>query len=671
MVDSELTRFMVADLLKSGLAKERVKKLGVYPMSAAQLEGLAERPIGAGYAIPYPDFEGKKTQFARYKLLDRVVFRGSSMRYWQPPNTPPRLYVPPLIAWKDVLKNKDLEVWITEGEKKAASLCALGVPCVAVSGVWAWTSKKFQQSLIPELRVLMPRSMVLCFDSDAEENPSIKGALTALAIQIERLGGSVRLCQLPQVKKQEKTGLDDFIVHYKKSALKELAALDKEPLGLSAALHALNLELMYVEEQQQFFHTKTQKFSHALLLINTIMADRMITVYDRAGQAKQINAAAEWVKWPQRRLAPRIEYQPGKPQSLEDGSYNLWKGWGVEPKEGDTKPFDELFAYLSSELTLEQRTWWLQWMAYPLQHPGVKLFSACLIYSHHHGTGKSVLGYTLGRIYGENYVEVTQENLHSAFNDWARCRQFILGDEITGSDRRSDADKLKHLITRPKILVNQKFQPVYEIADTCNYLLTTNQPDAIFIEKTDRRNFIVEISGEPLSKAFYAVYDRFYKSDKGAAAVFHKLLNVNLAGFDPHAAAPQTEAKEAMRVISGSEADGMIRDFLTNPGAVLKIGSVPVGRELLTLKEIQDLLDPTGRLGRMQIARALRRLNTPPPFLVRARDGMKYLYAVKNFDHWIKADHATRAAHYDGELMKKENQRKNQRAKIQGKSATR
>jgi hypothetical protein len=494
--------------------------------------------------------------------------------------------------------------------------------------------------------------------------------LTALAVEIERLGGSVRLCQLPALKKLPKTGLDDFIVHHKKNALKELAALDKDPLGLSAALRAINAEFMYVEEQQQFFHTKTQKFSNVQLLTSAVIADRVVTVYDRGGQAKLISAAVEWVKWPQRRVAPRIEYKPGESTSLPDGSYNLWKGWGVEPKNGDTGPFDEMVAFLGKDLTEEQRTWWLQWMAYTLQHPGAKLFSACVLYSHHQGTGKTALGYTLGRIYGENFIEVNQENLHSTFNDWARCRQFIVGDEITGSDRRSDADKLKHMITRDKILINQKYQPAYELVDTCNYWLTTNQPDAIYIEKTDRRNFVVETKGKPMSKVFYKEYDRFFKSDKGVAAVFYKLLHLDLANFDSSAAAPQTEAKEAMHVISGSEADGIVRDFLIAPEAVLKLGSSPISRELFTLKELQDLLDPSGRLGRLQIARAMRRQNVPPPFVVKVREGTKALYAVKNFDHWQRAGHHERAAHYDGELVKKERQREKQKEKIKGKRAT-
>jgi hypothetical protein len=157
MADKELTRFMLGDLRNSGLSPIHAKKLGCYPISGAALQDLAERFLGSGYVIPYHNYDGQKTTFSRYKLREVVHFKaGGSMRYWQPPKTPPKLYIPPLIDWDEVLENHDLEVWVTEGEKKAASLCALGVPCVAVSGVWAWTSKKFQQALIPELRAQMP-----------------------------------------------------------------------------------------------------------------------------------------------------------------------------------------------------------------------------------------------------------------------------------------------------------------------------------------------------------------------------------------------------------------------------------------------------------------------------------------------------------------------------------
>ncbi len=653
MVADFLTASMLDDLRKSALTAAHAKKLKLSVTSAETMSKLVGRPTSGGYELPYADFKGKQTGFSRYKLFAPVVFKTSKMRYWQPPKSPPKLYIPSLINWEKVIEDPKLEVWLTEGEKKAAALCALGVPCVAVSGVWAWTSKKFQQHLVPELKVLSPRPFVMCFDSDAEENVAVKGALSALAITLERLGCQVRICQLPPIKGREKTGLDDFIAKHKDNALKKLAELNKEPSGLSVALEALNAELMVVEEQQSPFHLKTRKFATPRLLVDLVMADRLVTTYDRAGNAKQINVAAEWLKWPQRRTVSRLTYAPGKSDTLEDGAYNLWKGWGVEPTTGSAKMFDELFAYMSKDLTPEQKTWWLQWMAYPLQHPGAKQYAAVLVYSHYQGTGKTLLGYTLGRIYGENAVEVAQDQLHSTFNSWARCKQFVIGDEITGSDKRSDADKLKHMITREALTINEKFQPTYELPDTCNYYLTTNQPDAVYVEKTDRRYFIVDVQDAPLPKPFYTAYDKWYRTDVGAGAVFARLLAVDLKGFDHQAQPPLTVAKEAMYETTGTEAESIVRDLLRDPKAALRLSGQSEACELFTLQQLQALIDPTGRTGRQQIGRALYKAGSPRAVITRIGvsddnnfGGCKALYAIRNFDRWKKASHAERAEHY-------------------------
>jgi hypothetical protein len=652
MADAKLLRLMHEDLKRSGLTPKDAKSLSLKPLDAQALQALAGFQTGPGYEIPYQDFQGSLIEFSRFKLFFPTSFKGREVRYWQPSKSLPHIYLPGLVNWKKVLEDPELEVWITEGEKKAAALCAQGVPCVAVSGVWAWTSKKQHQQILPELKALVPRSFVLCFDSDADDNPNIKGALSALAVELERLGGIVRFCKLPALKRGSKTGLDDFLVHHRKNGLAKLVEIPKEQMGLSAAMQALNNEVFYVEEQQLLFNLAVYKFCNPQQLTSVVMSNRRVTTYDRVGNPKEVNVAAEWLKWPHRKVVPSLTYAPGQPAHLPDGSYNLWKGWPVEPRKGDTMLFEELLTYLSQDLTDEQRTWWLQWMAYPLQHPGTKLFTACVVYSHFQGTGKTLLGYTLGRIYGENYVEATQENLHSSFNDWARCKQFIVGDEITGSDKRSDADRLKHMITRARVIINQKYQPAYELPDVCNYYLTTNQPDSLYVEATDRRFFVVETKQKPLSKTFYKAYDKFYKSEAGIAAIFQRLLDVDTHDFNPAAPAPQTAAKQAMHLISGTECDGMVRELLRSPQAVLQLGGQPVSRELFTLQELQLLLDPHERIGRMQIARSLRRLGAPPPFVTGLSNGAKALYCIANFERWLKASHAERVAHYENVLVR-------------------
>jgi putative DNA primase/helicase len=149
-----------------------------------------------------------------------------------------------------------------------------------------------------------------------------------------------------------------------------------------------------------------------------------------------------------------------------------------------------------------------------------------VLWSVHQGTGKTLLGYTLRDIYGDNAVEIKDKHLTSGFNTWARNRQFIIGDEVTSrSDKRDEADHLKGLITNEFVRINDKFIPEYTIPDVMNYIFTSNNPDAFFLESSDRRYFVWEIVGTPLPLGFYHQYDKWFKS-VGPSHLFHHLLTL-------------------------------------------------------------------------------------------------------------------------------------------------
>ena len=115
-----------------------------------------------------------------------------------------------------------------------------------------------------------------------------------------------------------------------------------------------------------------------------------------------------------------------------------------------------------------------------------------------HGTGKSTVGYTMGRIYGKNYVEIRDHDLNSLFNEWAENRQFVMGDEITGGEQKRDiADRMKSTITQKEIRINAKYVPSYTVPDRINYFFTSNHADAFFVEDTDRRYFVHQITADP------------------------------------------------------------------------------------------------------------------------------------------------------------------------------
>ena len=58
------------------------------------------------------------------------------MKYWQPAGSGIHLYILPSV--RAILSNPNIEIAITEGEKKAACLTQNGISTIGLGGVWSW-----------------------------------------------------------------------------------------------------------------------------------------------------------------------------------------------------------------------------------------------------------------------------------------------------------------------------------------------------------------------------------------------------------------------------------------------------------------------------------------------------------------------------------------------------
>lgn len=639
-----------ADLARSGLTKADARALRVRQLTAAATKRLTKRYHVPSYAIPYFDAQGREIDFYRLRFLEDVedVEEGKVLRYWQPPRTVPEVYLPPTVDWKKFLAG-DGELIITEGEKKAAAGAkVLGKAVVGLGGVFSFKSKAQRVPLLPALVPLVKnRRVVLCFDNDADPNPDVAAARRSLAHAVLRHGADPYKLLLPPGK-GFKVGLDDFLVARGAEAFGELELVK---VGEEAEFERLNEEVAFIEESHAYYHLATgMLFAEPRRLAQTTFADRSVIVYDQKGAPSEKNAMMEWIKWPNRRSHARLEYEPGRPRLNGGGAYNVWPGWGVEPRRGDASPFAELIEHIFRGAREEHRRWFTSWLAYPLQRPGAKLYTACLLFSLAEGVGKSLVGETMGRIYGRNFSAIQAAQLHSSFNGWAKHRQFVLGDEITGRDRREDIDRLKSIVTQETVLVNEKYQVPYAVADRANYLLTTNRVDALMMAGRDRRFFVHEITADPLPADFYTRYDAWYRSEAGAAALFWHLLHLPLNGFNPRAEAPQTLAKEEMAQLASGPAEYEVTALLRDPRRFL----LDSPRDLYTAHEVAALLRANSGTVTTPVAvgRALKAMGARS-FVVRlANGGTQRLVAVRNVDRWNRASHAERAAHYSGERHK-------------------
>lgn len=652
-------KLAVAKLASSGLTPGDIEALGMQVLTGPETAGIhssfrsaASLKINYYHPVtgaPLTARPGWDPFFRLRYLEDAGESNGKPLRYTQLPEAGCCAYFPTTINWKEVFDDLDQSIIITEGELKAAKTCDVGLPCIGLGGVWNFLSTKAWVGFLKELELVpwVKRRVYIIYDSDAVTKPNVIEALNKLAQELELRGAIPFTVLLPDVLDGGKTGLDDYLVHRSLEELVRLIQHSRQCLTLAQPLWDLNNEVAVVREPHAILEMKTGSLISPGAFKDSLYANRrvpeMLLKDDGSLSLKQQPLAATWLKWPFRREVGTLVYEPGQPRITEGNDWNMWERWGVLPAKGNMNPFFELVKHLFSTVGPEDMRWFLQWCAYPIQYPGTKLYTCVAIHGRKQGTGKSLLFYTLGKIYGPNFTEIKKEHLQGQFNSWSKYKQLILADDVTGHDKRDLADKLKALVTQKENRINTKYVPDYTMKDCVNWAFTSNAPDAFFLEDDDRRFFVHEVTVDPLPDKFFEIYDEWlWKSDKGAAAVHHYLKNLSLEGFNPRARALETSSKLRMIALGRSDLDEWVEKLKLDPESVLRVQKQKLARDLYTARELLALYDPTGshKVTSNGMARALRRagfhqaLEGSP---IRTDHGTDRYFVVRNFNTWRKA----------------------------------
>ncbi|HEO65763.1 MAG TPA: DUF3854 domain-containing protein [Spirochaetes bacterium] len=639
---------MINDLARSGLTKADAKKMGLVVCDEDRASVVLNSDFCTyGYLLPYFDISGKQTETLRFRFLnDLLNGKGKIVKYSQPKGTSPHLYFPPCIKWPAILKDVSTVITFTEGEKKAYKACKEGIPTIGLSGVWAFKSKRLNKKLIDDFKSidLKDREVHLCFDSDYQSNEEVLKALRMLAKEINRCGASVFNKALP-FNPYQKTGLDDYLLNHTVKQYHNLPLKEFEDIS---AVNELNSEVAYIKEVGKFYILKHGLFVGGTALKNDVYTNRTIVDGD-----KMINVAGQWLCSPGRREHIRLTYKPGQPRITDLNEYNLWEGWACEPQKGSVRPF--MFAV--SKMfggDKELIKWFLDWAAYPIQYPGTKMLTAVLIQSIGQGTGKSSLGMCLGAMYGRNYKLIDDEQLSMSYNEWAVNKQFVVGDEISGKDKKSEADKIKNLITRPTVTINKKWAPTYEIPDCISYYFTSNHVDALNLEPDDRRVFVYMLALDNyLTHAQGKALERYHKQKTHTKYLLHYFAFEHKISkdFDYTARPPMTQAKADLIDHSLTDIERFLTHVKENAQFALAIDGVPIDRDLFTTAQIVSLYKRVSNKREVSLTAMGKALNKiffeGETYVVRTLTGTKRLHALRNVEKWNKSNGIERRDHYD------------------------
>lgn len=199
---------------ESGISEQAVAERGYRtvtdPRELTRLGFSDQQARCPGLLIPLYGADGRVV-LHQHRPDEPRLREGKPVKYETPVGSTMRLDVPPSV--RQHLGNPKIELWITEGAKKADAAASRGIACIALLGVYNFRGRNAAGGLCAlgdwESIALNERRVYIAFDSDVTDKPQVKRALDRLAAFLSSRGAIVEILRIPSVE-GGKVGLDDY-----------------------------------------------------------------------------------------------------------------------------------------------------------------------------------------------------------------------------------------------------------------------------------------------------------------------------------------------------------------------------------------------------------------------------------------------------------------------------
>jgi hypothetical protein len=230
-----------------------------------------------------------------------------------------------------------------------------------------------------------------------------------------------------------------------------------------------------------------------------------------------------WLHHPDRQEFDGVTFQPGK-LGVIHRKLNLWRGWGIQPKQGDWDLIRWHIEHVFAPDCKEASEYVFNWLAYGFQHPDERA-EVALTGIGIKGTGKGTLGHTLRRIYAPySWRFSSVSDLLGRFNEEMKACTFLWPDEMRWSAKHDEGvGKLQSIITEETLTVEPKFIGRYQTKNTLKIFITAEPGHVIPAGGNERRFAVTDVSDEKRddTKYFQALHRQI--NGGGAAAMLYDL----------------------------------------------------------------------------------------------------------------------------------------------------
>jgi hypothetical protein len=268
--------------------------------------------------------------------------------------------------------------------------------------------------------------------------------------------------------------------------------------------------------------------------------------------SKPVPAEKYWRENSDRRERVLV-FKPGG--AAQPHEYNLWRGFGVEPRKGWQKQrrfLRHLFKVIC-RCDKKKFRYLMCLLAWFVQNPAKHAEVVLVLKSREQGTGKSTVGKVMLDIFGQHgFVVDDKDRLLGRFNDWLETACFVLAEEILfAGDHKSD-DKMKSIVTGNVLQVEGKYRSCRQVSNRTKFIATTNHDHAVAAGARERRKVVYDVSNEHVGDS--AWFDALYRdlADGGTSEFLWLLQSLQLGAWHPRLIIKTEETAEQQRMSGDS-----------------------------------------------------------------------------------------------------------------------
>lgn len=342
---------------------------------------------------------------------------------------------------------------------------------------------------------------------------------------------------------------------------------------------------------------------------------------------------------------PRVDnyrYDPARPEEsfITEGKQrfiNTYLPTYPEPTPEDAEECGALFLKHIRNLIAEPeyQTLLVDWMAYQVQNPGVKIRWAVLLQGAQ-GCGKTFIAEAMKAVLGHGHVNMLDASLimRDMFNGWAQGVQLVAVEEIrvVGHNRHEVMNKLKPCISNDTISIRDLHSPVTQTPNNTNYLMFTNHHDSLAVAEGDRRYFVLNAALQNKAQVlalgedyFKQIFTMIAEKPGGLRAWFEEWKISKK--FNPNGHAPVTRYLGELMKAAATPLTSAVNDAVAD-------GDHPLIQwDLLSSKALKTILENLTGLPRFtdqQLASVLRELDFIQLGRFRVDNERHYLWARRD-----------------------------------------